>query len=91
MYWSNVLKSKSACLNEQDGEAQKMPKQADTDWGMRSDNEYGGYARRNHPLILTQRQALSQADEPTATSFQGQGGNEAGPFRTVYQRSGTGI
>ena len=39
--WSNVLKSKSACLDEQDAEAQKMPKPADTHWGMRSDNEYG--------------------------------------------------
>ena len=32
-----------------------------------------GDAGRNHSLILTQRQAVSQVDEPTATSFQGQG------------------
>ena len=55
---------------------------------LRSDNEYGGDARRNRSLILSQTQALSQADEPTATSFQGQGDNEAGPSRIVYQRTG---
>ena len=32
--------------------------------------------------------ALSQADEPTAISIQGQGGDEAGPSRTLYQRTG---
>ena len=39
---SNVLKFKSACLDEQDAEAQQMPKPADIDRGMRSDNEYEG-------------------------------------------------
>ena len=77
MVWSNFLKSKPACLDEQDAEAQDVPKPVDTHWGMRSDNECGGDARRNHPLILTQRQVMGQTDEPTATSFQGQGGDEA--------------
>ena len=44
--WSNVLKSKSACL---DVEAQKMPKPADTHWGIRSDNEFGGGRKAKSP------------------------------------------
>ena len=40
--WLDVLKSKSACFDKQDAKAQQMPKPADTNWGMRSDNEYRG-------------------------------------------------
>ena len=68
-----------------------MSKPADTHWGMRSDKDYGGNARRNHPLILTQRQALSQTDEPTATSLQGQGAMKRDHPAQCISALGTGI
>ena len=40
--WSNVLKSKSASLDEQDPEAQQMSKPAGINWGVRLDTEEGG-------------------------------------------------
>ena len=43
-----------------------------------------GDKRRNHPLTLTTPQELSQANKPTAKSFQGPGG-EAGPSRTMFR------
>ena len=84
---SNVLKSKSACLDEQDPEAQQMSKPADTYWGMRSDNEYGG---TNHPLTLSTPQAVNQAVDSTAKLFQGPG-DGAGPSRKVFHSTGDKI
>ena len=49
--WSNVIKSKSTCLDQRDPATRDMPSPADTNWGVRSDSEYRN--RRNHPLLLT--------------------------------------
>ena len=37
--WENVIRSKSACLDERDPNVQAMPEPMDTDWGVRSDTE----------------------------------------------------
>ena len=48
----------------------------------------GGRKAKSTVSVLTQRQALSQLDEPATTSLQGLGDEEAGPSRTVIQRTG---
>ena len=67
--WSNIVKSKYACLDEHCPGAKRMPKPADTNW--ESDSEFRGKAARNYPLRLTDDQATGQADELRALSFQG--------------------
>ena len=59
-----------------------MPSTADTNWGARSDSEYG--KRPSHPLLLTDQQAINQQDEPMARTM----GKTAGPSVSVYQRTG---
>ena len=59
----NVIRSKSACLDERDPIAQAMPEPMDTNWGIRSDTEYDQINRRR-PLKLAQDQAANQDDEP---------------------------
>ena len=59
--WTNLIKSKSACLDEQ----REMPNPADTNWGIRSDSENGNRTR-NHPITLPDHQALNQEHEPSA-------------------------
>ena len=61
--WENVKRSKSACLDERDSNAQAMPEPMDTNWGARSDTEYDQKNRR-HPLKLAEDQAANQDDEP---------------------------
>ena len=86
MNWSNALKFKYACLDEQDPEAQRMPNPAGTNWRVISGSQYVGKTSQNHPLKLTDDQATSQADLPTAFSFQGPS-FEACPSRMVFQRT----
>ena len=59
----NVIRSKSACLNERDQNAQTMPEPMDTNWGVRSDTDYDRKNRR-HSLKLAEDQAANQDDEP---------------------------
>ena len=47
-----------------------MPNPADTNWGVQSKSEHGGKVR-NYSLRLSEKQAKSHADEPTATAFHG--------------------
>ena len=61
--WENVIRSKSACLDERDPNAQAMPENMDTNWGVRSDTVYDQKNRR-HPLKLAEDQAANQDDEP---------------------------
>ena len=61
--WGNVTRSKSACLDEQDPNAQAMPEPMDTNWGVRSDTDYDRKNRR-HPMKLAEDQAANQDDEP---------------------------
>ena len=61
--WKNVIRSKSACLDEQDPNAQAMPEPMDTNWGVRCDTEYDRKNRR-HPMKLAEVQADNQDDEP---------------------------
>ena len=61
--WENVIRSKFACLDERDPNAQAMPEPMDTNWGARSDTEYDQKNRR-HPLKLAEDQAANQDDEP---------------------------
>ena len=61
--WENVIRSKSACLDERDPNAQAMPEPLDTNWGIRSDTEYDLKNRRK-PLKLADDQATNQDDEP---------------------------
>ena len=61
--WENVIRSKSACLDERDPIAQAMPEPMDTNWGIRSDTEYDLKNRRK-PLKLADDQATNQDDEP---------------------------
>ena len=63
-----------------------MPNPADTNWRVRSDSQYVGKTAQNHPLKLTDDQAISQADLPTAISYQGPS-FEACPSRMVFQRT----
>ena len=63
-----------------------MPKTADTNWGVKSDTKYAGKTQ-NDPLTLSKAQALNQANEPTAHSFQGQS-SKACPSGMVLQRTG---
>ena len=59
----NVIRSKSACLEERDPNAQAMPEPMDTNWGIRSDTNYDRKNRR-HPLRLAEDQAGNHDDEP---------------------------
>ena len=61
--WENVIRSKSACLDERDPIAQAMPEPMDTNWGIRSDTEYD-LKNRRRPLKLADDQAVNQEDEP---------------------------
>ena len=61
--WENVIRSKSACLDERDPIAQAIPEPMDTNWGIRSDTEYDLKNRRK-PLKLADDQATNQDDEP---------------------------
>ena len=56
--WGNVIRSKSACLDERDPNAQAMPEPMDTNWGVQSDT---GYDRKNrrHPMRLAEDQATN--------------------------------
>ena len=82
LIWSNVIKSKSTCLDERDPTVRDMPSPADTNWGARLDTEYGN--RRNHPLLLTDQQAINQQDEPTAKTMD----ETVGSSVSVYQLTG---
>ena len=64
-----------------------MPKPADITGGVRSNTEYGKARPGNHPLTLSNAQALNHANEPTAQTFQGPS-SEAGTSRVVLQRTG---
>ena len=61
-----------------------MSNPADTNWGVQSESEYGG-KMRNYPLRLSDKQAKSQADEPTATGLHGPS-TEIRPSRLVFQQ-----
>ena len=84
--WPNAIKSKSTCLDERDTIVQGIPSPADTNWGARSDSEYGN--RRKHPLLLTDQQAINQQDEPTARTMGETAGPSLLPSVSVYQRTG---
>ena len=61
--WENVIRSKSACLDERDPIAPAMPEPIDTNWGIRSDTEYDLKNRRK-PLKMADDQATNQDEEP---------------------------
>ena len=61
--WENVLRSKSACLDERDPDAQSMPQPIDTNWGDRSDTEYD-IKNRRHPMRLADDRITNQDTEP---------------------------
>ena len=61
--WENVIRSKSACLDERDPISQAKPEPMDTNWGIGSDTEYDQMNRRI-PLKLADDQAANQDDEP---------------------------
>ena len=61
--WENVIRSKSACLDERDPIAQAMPEPMDTNWRIRLDTEYD-QINRQRPLKFADDQAANQDDEP---------------------------
>ena len=63
-----------------------MPSPADTNCGVRSDSEYGNRTR-NHPITLTDQQALNQDNEPSVKEAPNTS-MTAGPSVSVYQQTG---
>ena len=80
---SNVLKDKSADLDESDAAVQETPHPADRTWGVRLDSEYGARIR-NHPLRLTDSQANNKGNDSMAR-FTEKSSKEAGLSGMVFQ------
>ena len=83
--WRNVIRSKSACLDEQDPNAQAMPMIIDTNWGVRSDSDYDRKKRR-HSMKLAEDQAANQDDEPGIVRAPNE--RAEGPPAVVMQKTG---
>ena len=83
--WSQVIKTKNACLDVADPTARDMPHPADTNWGVRLDlaNDIN---HRSHARRLTNEQPANENDEPSILKSAGTSG-QPGPSELLFQQT----
>ena len=86
LVWSRVIKTKNACLDAADPNAQNMPHPADTNWSVRSDLAYD-INHRSHGRGLTDDQSADQHDELSILKPASTGGQPE-PCGLLFQRTG---
>ena len=84
--WSRVIKTKNACLDAADPNAQNMPHPADTNWSVRSDLAYD-INHRSHARRLTDDQSANQHDEPSILKPT-EPSRQPEPSGLLFQRTG---
>ena len=81
-----VIKTKNACLDNADPNANDMPHPADTNWAVRLDLAYD-ISNRSHARRLTPDQSTNQDDEPSNFKSAGPSGQPR-PSGLLFQRTG---
>ena len=84
--WSRVIKTKNACLNDADPNANELPHPADTNWAARSDIAYD-INHRSHARRQTHEQSANHDVEPSILISAGHSG-QPGPSGLLFQRTG---
>ena len=84
--WSRDIKTKNACLDNAQPNANDMPHPADTNWAVRSDLAFD-ISHRSHARRLTHEQSTNQDDDPSILKSAGPSG-QPGPSGLLLQRSG---
>ena len=84
--WSRVIKTKNACLDDADPNANDMPHPADTNWAVRLDLAYD-INHMSHARRLTHKKSANQDNEPSILKSAGPSG-QPGPSGLIFQRTG---